>query len=127
MLDSLALIVCQLDHSNLKIRLPFVSMSVVAQYMGTDVSFYIDHVIKWCLFLHQVDHSKINVINWLVFEDSQRAEAIRQGNALIRQFLGECMLVHRHQYIPVCIYQSKLNVTSKAANPRGLMRQYTCN
>ena len=40
-----------------------------------------------------MDHSKINVINWLVFEDSQRAEAIRQGNALIRQFLGECVLV----------------------------------
>jgi len=39
--------------------------------------------------LCQLDHNKINVINWLVFEDSQRAEAIRQGNALIRQFLGE--------------------------------------
>ena len=56
-----------------------------------------------------MDHSKINVINWLVFEDSQRAEAIRQGNALIRQFLGECILVAvpRRQYTPVCIYQSK--------------------
>ena len=50
-----------------------------------------------------MDHSKINVINWLVFEDSQRAEAIRQGNALIRQFLGECVLVDvpRHQYITI--------------------------
>ena len=37
----------------------------------------------------QVDLSKIEVIKWLVFEESQRAEAIIQGNALMRQFLGK--------------------------------------
>ena len=33
--------------------------------------------------------SKIEVIKWLVFEEAQRAEAIIQGNALMRQFLGK--------------------------------------
>ena len=37
----------------------------------------------------QVDQGKIEVIKWLVFEESQRAEAIVQGNALMRQFLGK--------------------------------------
>ncbi len=42
-----------------------------------------------CIFFFQVDQSKVEVIKWLVFEESQRAEAILQGNALMRQFLGE--------------------------------------
>ena len=37
---------------------------------------------------YQLDWLKIEVMNWLMFEETQRAEAIRQGNALIRAFLG---------------------------------------
>lgn len=37
--------------------------------------------------LTELDRSKIKAINWLVYEEAQRAEAIRQGNTLIRQFL----------------------------------------
>jgi nuclear pore complex protein Nup107 len=37
--------------------------------------------------LTELDLSKIKAINWLVHEEAQRAEAVRQGNALIRQFL----------------------------------------
>lgn len=55
--------------------------------------------LMW-VFSFQMDLSKIEVIKWLVFEDAQRSDAIIQGNALMRQFLGEdgrlngCSILH---------------------------------
>ena len=43
----------------------------------------LSYVAHW-----QLDRSKIEVIKWLVYDEDQREEAIRQGNALMRQFLG---------------------------------------
>ena len=37
----------------------------------------------------QADQSKIKAIRWLVYDEVHRTEAIRQSNALIRQFLGK--------------------------------------
>ncbi|KAI0211244.1 Nuclear pore complex protein [Lamellibrachia satsuma] len=34
------------------------------------------------------DRSKINAIDWLVFDASQRAEALKQANAIMRMFVG---------------------------------------
>ncbi|XP_023682823.2 nuclear pore complex protein Nup107 isoform X1 [Paramormyrops kingsleyae] len=34
------------------------------------------------------DQRKIDVIDWLVFDPSQRAEALKQSNAIMRRFLG---------------------------------------
>lgn len=31
---------------------------------------------------------KVDVIDWLVFDPAQRAEALKQGNAIMRKFLG---------------------------------------
>ncbi|XP_071946687.1 nuclear pore complex protein Nup107-like [Antedon mediterranea] len=36
----------------------------------------------------QVDRKKIEAIDWLVFDPSQRAEALKQSNAVMRTFLG---------------------------------------
>ena len=41
----------------------------------------------------QLDKSKIEVIRWLIFDRDQRSEAIHQGNALMRQFLGKHVLL----------------------------------
>lgn len=38
--------------------------------------------------LVQEDRLKIDVIDWLVFDPAQRAEALKQGNAIMRKFLG---------------------------------------
>ncbi|KAG7320613.1 hypothetical protein KOW79_016466 [Hemibagrus wyckioides] len=34
------------------------------------------------------DHQKIDVIDWLVFDPAQRAEALKQSNAIMRKFLA---------------------------------------
>lgn len=39
-------------------------------------------------FLPQDDRLKIDVIDWLVFDPAQRAEALKQSNAIMRKFLG---------------------------------------
>lgn len=36
----------------------------------------------------QADRLKIDVIDWLVFDPAQRAEALKQSNAIMRKFLG---------------------------------------
>ena len=36
----------------------------------------------------QEDRKKIEAIEWLIFDPSQRAEAIKQSNAIMRCFLG---------------------------------------
>ncbi len=38
--------------------------------------------------LFQEDRIKIEAIDWLVFDQSQRAEAMRQANAVMRTFLA---------------------------------------
>ncbi|GAB1295600.1 Nuclear pore complex protein [Apodemus speciosus] len=47
------------------------------------------------------DRLKIDVIDWLVFDPAQRAEALRQGNAIMRKFLGECGCAM------VCVWRSE--------------------
>lgn len=41
-----------------------------------------------CSFTLQEDRRKIEAIEWLIFDPSQRAEAIKQSNAIMRCFLG---------------------------------------
>lgn len=41
----------------------------------------------------QLDRNKISVIDWLVYEEAHRAEAIHQANALIRSFLGTSLII----------------------------------
>lgn len=41
----------------------------------------------------QADREKIEAIDWLVFDQSQRAEAMRQANALMRSFIGKSCLL----------------------------------
>lgn len=36
---------------------------------------------------------KINSIDWLIYDSSQRAEAMKQANAIIRGFLGTCVML----------------------------------
>jgi len=36
----------------------------------------------------QEDRTKIEAIDWLVFDVAQRAEAMKQANALLRTFIG---------------------------------------
>jgi nuclear pore complex protein Nup107 len=39
----------------------------------------------------QEDLKKIEAIEWLIFDPSQRNDAIKQSNAIMRCFLGKCM------------------------------------
>lgn len=41
-----------------------------------------------CALLLQEDRLKIDVIDWLVFDPAQRAETLKQSNAIMRKFLG---------------------------------------
>ena len=45
----------------------------------------------WLLkyFLLQEDRKKIEAIEWLVFDPSQRSEALKQSNAIMRCFIGK--------------------------------------
>lgn len=40
-------------------------------------------------FFIQEDKTKIAAIDWLVFDTAQRAEAMKQANAVMRTFIGE--------------------------------------
>ncbi len=42
-----------------------------------------------CFLFLQDDQKKIEAIEWLVFDPSQRSEAIQQANAVMRCFLGK--------------------------------------
>ena len=41
----------------------------------------------------QDDRQKIEAIDWLVFDPSQRAEALKQANAVMRSFICKCVMV----------------------------------
>ena len=47
-------------------------------------------------YLIQEDRHKIEAIDWLVFDPSQRSEALKQSNAIIRTFLGRLFLRITH-------------------------------
>ena len=49
----------------------------------------VSHVRSTTLFLLQEDRKKIEAIEWLVFDPSQRSEALKQSNAIMRCFIGE--------------------------------------
>ena len=50
--------------------------------MSTDIS-------TWSVLCFQEDKKKIAAMDWLVFDSAQRAEAVKQANAVIRTFIGE--------------------------------------
>lgn len=84
----------------------------------------------------KADRHKIEVISWLVFEESQREEAIKQGNALIRAFLAMRKHVAArevfHKIPPNSIEVIQRNWRLKVGNeplPLSLsndIREYTC-
>lgn len=39
----------------------------------------------------QFDMVKINSLDWLIFDQSQRSEATMQANTLLRKFIGNCL------------------------------------
>ena len=49
----------------------------------------VPHVRSSTRFLLQEDLKKIEAIEWLVFDPSQRSEALKQSNAIMRCFIGE--------------------------------------
>lgn len=63
---------------------------------------------------------KIEVIQWLVFEETQRAEAIIQGNALMRQFLGEAVISCVEYYINLSLPFPDLPLSLSPLSSRSL-------
>ena len=60
-------------------------------------------------FNFQEDRQKIEAIDWLVFDPSQRAEALKQANAVMRSFI--CKYLKK---ILSCVCQCfKLNIVLK--------------
>ena len=49
------------------------------------------HIRVWLTL--QDDRQKIEAIDWLVFDPSQRAEALKQANAVMRSFICKCIMV----------------------------------
>lgn len=62
---------------------------------GTDLQFfykgmhYFFRYFYELIFFFQEDKTKIAAIDWLVFDTAQRAEAMKQANAVMRTFIGE--------------------------------------
>lgn len=52
------------------------------------------HLVDVPLCAEQEDRHKIDVIDWLVFDPAQRAEALKQSNAIMRKFLGASIVSH---------------------------------
>ncbi len=67
------------------------------QFWNPRYSFAIVHVhelmddvhLELSVFLLKEDRKKIEAIDWLVFDQSQRSEAVKQANAVMRSFIGE--------------------------------------
>ena len=73
----------------------------------------------------QEDRQKIEAIDWLVFDPAQRAEALKQANAVMRSFIGQSTwllgLVHAqrmwgciHACVCVCLYLTRFSLASRA-------------
>ncbi len=63
----------------------------------------------------QSDNSKIEVIKWLIYDKGQRSEAIHQGNALMRQFLGgysPLLVTALPDTVFMCYYSNQKTVCS---------------
>lgn len=58
---------------------------------GTNLQFFMRVCIFFyeLIFFFQEDKTKIAAIDWLVFDTAQRAEAMKQANAVMRTFIGE--------------------------------------
>ena len=48
-------------------------------------------IVRYTLYFlfSKDDRLKISAIDWLVFDESQRSEAMKQANALMRTFVGK--------------------------------------
>lgn len=60
--------------------------------MHKTISSYQKNKLKTLHLFSQEDQQKIDVIDWLVFDPAQRAEALKQSNAIMRKFLGETII-----------------------------------
>ncbi|GCC31828.1 hypothetical protein chiPu_0010289 [Chiloscyllium punctatum] len=69
---------------------PAVTKCVVENIRKKDVDKFTHHDLSPSLdtATTKEDHMKINVIEWLVFDPTQRAEALKQSNAIMRKFLA---------------------------------------
>uniref|UniRef100_W5NH37 Nuclear pore complex protein n=1 Tax=Lepisosteus oculatus TaxID=7918 RepID=W5NH37_LEPOC len=67
-----------------------VTKTVVENIRERDTEDFAHHDLTLALFTgtSEEDMRKIDVIDWLVFDSSQRAEALKQSNAIMRKFLG---------------------------------------
>ncbi|MBN3313563.1 NU107 protein, partial [Atractosteus spatula] len=67
-----------------------VTKTVVENIRERDTEDFTHHDLTLALYMgtSEEDMRKIDVIDWLVFDSSQRAEALKQSNAIMRKFLG---------------------------------------
>ncbi|KAK2172581.1 hypothetical protein NP493_941g02002 [Ridgeia piscesae] len=81
------------------------------------------------------DRSKINAIDWLVFDPSQRAEALKQANAIMRMFVGTRKLSAARDVfnkLPAGSYRShhpqleKTGNVDLCAEDENAIREYLC-
>ncbi|KAK1166769.1 nuclear pore complex protein Nup107-like [Acipenser oxyrinchus oxyrinchus] len=65
-----------------------VTKTVVENIRKRDADDFSHHDLALDSGTSEEDLRKIDVIDWLVFDPSQRAEALKQSNAIMRKFLG---------------------------------------
>ncbi|RXM98795.1 Nuclear pore complex protein Nup107 [Acipenser ruthenus] len=65
-----------------------VTKTVVENIRKRDADDFSHHDLALDSGTSEDDLRKIDVIDWLVFDPSQRAEALKQSNAIMRKFLG---------------------------------------
>ncbi|XP_048356645.1 nuclear pore complex protein Nup107 [Sphaerodactylus townsendi] len=65
-----------------------ITKTVVENICKKDASEFIHHDLVIDIGSTEEDRLKIDVIDWLVFDPAQRAEALKQSNAIMRKFLA---------------------------------------
>uniref|UniRef100_T1DA21 Nuclear pore complex protein n=1 Tax=Crotalus horridus TaxID=35024 RepID=T1DA21_CROHD len=65
-----------------------ITKTVVENICKKDTSEFFHHDLAIEMGTTEDDHLKIDVIDWLVFDPAQRAEALKQSNAIMRKFLA---------------------------------------
>ncbi|XP_013392603.1 nuclear pore complex protein Nup107-like [Lingula anatina] len=68
--------------------IPNITKLVVEKIRTKGPDFKIDRDAALEAATTEEDHQKIEAIDWLVFDPSQRAEAVRQANAVMRTFIA---------------------------------------
>ncbi|XP_015261194.1 PREDICTED: nuclear pore complex protein Nup107 [Gekko japonicus] len=65
-----------------------ITKTVVENICKKDASEFTHHDLAIDMGTTEEDRLKIDVIDWLVFDPAQRAEALKQSNAIMRKFLA---------------------------------------